>query len=196
MFKHGDRAMMTEKANDGRHGAIPWRMIGWSFALLLLLLPWTAMQLTDEVKWTAGDFIFAAIVFGTIGAVFELTVRMSRNLAYRAGIGLALAAALVIVWATGAVGMIGDEGNRYDLLFFGVIGLALGGAFVARLRAGGMALAMAVAGIAQILVAAGGLATDAKGALVSAGFALLWLVSAACFRKAARDQRAGTAREG
>jgi hypothetical protein len=190
MFKHGDGTMMTDEANDMGRGAIPWRMLGWGLAVLLLLLPLAAMQFTTEVQWTAEDFIFAAIVFGSIGAVFELTVRMSRNPAYRAGIGAALAAAFVIVWATGAVGMIGDEGDRYNLLFFGVIGLALGGAVAARFQAAGMALAMAGAGIVQILVASGGLAVDPRGAIVSAAFAGLWLVAAACFHKAARDLRA------
>lgn len=159
----------------------------WSIAALLLVAPLVAMQLTDEVKWTPSDFVFAAIVFGTIGLVAELTVRMTRNRFSRAGAGFAVAAALVIVWANGAVGMIGSEGSAYNLLFYGVIALALAGAAAARFRPAGMALAMVAAAAAQSAAALGGLASDPLGAGFSLALSGLWLLSAALFRKAARD---------
>jgi hypothetical protein len=167
--------------------ASPWRIAGWSFAAVLLLLPAVAMRFTSEVNWTMLDFVFASVMIGGVGLGFELAVRMSRNAAYRSGAAFALAAAFVIVWANAAVGMIGEEGNPYNLLFLGVIGLALARAAAARFRASGMALAAAGAGIAQIAVAAGGAATDPRGALLSAALASPWLVSAALFRKASRQ---------
>ena len=51
-----------------------WRIAGWGGALLLLILPFVAMQFTREVNWTAGDFIFAALMFGTAGCTIELAV--------------------------------------------------------------------------------------------------------------------------
>ena len=177
----------------GTRRGSPWRVAAWTIAALLLLLPLVAMQFTDEVNWTAGDFIFAALLIGTVGATFELAVRMSRNSAYRAGVGFALAASFLIIWANGAVGMIGDEDNPYNLLFLGVIALALTGAVVARFRANGMALAMAAAAVGQIVIALGGMSDDPRGAIFSAAFAGLWLLSAALFRKAASEQRAPSA---
>jgi hypothetical protein len=167
----------------------PWRIIGWGLAALLLLLPLVAMQFTAEVNWGPEDFIFAAIIFGAVGGAFELAVRASRSLAYRGAVACALAAAFVIVWANAAVGMIGDEDNAYNLFFLAIIPLALAGGAVARFRAGGLALVCAVAAAAQIAVALVGSPQDPRGAIFSAGFALLWLLAALLFRKAAQEGR-------
>lgn len=177
---------MDRAAHDGggRRG-FPWRIISWGTAAPLLLLPLLAMQFTSEVNWTRGDFIFAAVVFGTIGIILELTMGMTSNLAYRAAVGAGLAAAFLLVWANGAVGMIGDEGNSYNLFFGLVLAAALAGAIGAGLEARGMMRAMLAAGIAQVLVAAGGLSMDLRGAIFSAALAGLWFVSAWLFRKAA-----------
>src|SRR5688500_12362544 len=139
---------METQINGGARG-FPWRIAAWGTAALLLLLPLVAMQFTDEVAWTGFDFIFAGVMIGGVGRLFEMTVRMARDNAYRSGVGFALAAAFMIVWATGAVGMIGNEDDPYNLLFIGVIGLALAGAIAARFRAAGMARAMAVAAAAH-----------------------------------------------
>ena len=92
--------------------------------------------------------------------------------------------------------MIGNEDNPYNFYFVGAIGLALLGAVVARFRAGGMALAMFVAGIAHAAIALGGVSVDPRGAVFSLGFAFLWLLSAVLFRKDAQDQAAGRASSG
>ena len=42
---------------------------------LLLLLPAIALLFTDEVQWTAGDFLFAAVLLGGTGLLVELVVR-------------------------------------------------------------------------------------------------------------------------
>lgn len=180
---------MAQGRNSGRGSIV--RTALWSLAALLLLAPVVAMRFTDEVNWTGSDFLFAGIVFGTVGLVAELIVRRSGNLAYRAGAGFALAAAFVIVWANGAVGMIGDEGNGYNLWFYAAILVALAGALVSRLRASGLALASLAAGLVQAGVALGGASADPRGAAVSGGFALLWLVSALLFRKAAAGEAPG-----
>ena len=174
----------------GKSGGI-WRIAGWGMAGLILLLPLAAMQVTDEVKWDGADFAFAAVMVGGVGLAFELAVRMSKNIGYRGGVAAALAAAFLIVWANAAVGMIGDEGNRYNLLFLGVIALAFAGALAARFRPAGMAQAMIAAAILHLCVSAGGLSADPRGAILSSLFAGFWLLSAALFHKAARDQ--GTA---
>jgi hypothetical protein len=187
IIKGGKTMAQTQVIGGGRGNR--WRIAAWSIAAFILVLPLIAMQFTAEVDWTAADFIFAGVVIGGTGLLFELAARMSRNVAYRAGIGLALAAAFLILWANGAVGMIGDEGNPYNLFFYGVILLALAGAVAARFRPAGMALAMVAAAVAQVAVAAIGLSTDLSGGVVSAAFAGLWLLSAALLGKAARQQR-------
>ena len=60
------------------------------------------------------------------------TPRASGNAAYRAAAGFALAAAFLLVWVNGAVGIIGTENNDANLLYVGVFGVGFFGALIAR----------------------------------------------------------------
>jgi hypothetical protein len=178
---------MAHQAPTGTaRGPNPWRIAAWSIAALLLLLPLAAMQFTSEVNWDGADFVFAAVMIGSVGLLAELTVRRTRNLAYRAAAGFAVAAGFLIVWANGAVGMIGDEDNGYNLLFIAIVLLALIGAFAARFGAAGMSLVMLAAGIVHSAVAILGIQQDPRGGVFSLAFAGFWLASAALFHLAAR----------
>lgn len=171
----------------GRRRPNSWRILGWGTAAALLLTPLVAMQFTSEVNWTPSDFAFAGIIFGTVGVIYEFTVRRASSRFYRGGVALALAAAFLIVWANGAVGMIGDEDNSANLMFAGVLGIALLGSVLARFRPGGMAVAMVAAALAQAVAGGVGMLIDPRGGVISAAFAGLWLLSAALFRSAARQ---------
>ena len=81
--------------------------------------------------------------------------------------------------------MIGSEDNPYNLLFGGVLAIAIVGSIATRFRPTGMALATAAAGAAQIAVAVGGIPTDPQGALFSSILGGLWLLAALLFRKSA-----------
>ena len=165
---------------------MPWRAAYCGTAALLLLVPAIA-----GAPWSPSDFVFAALALGVIGLAIELSVRSSRSRFYRAGVGAALAAALLVVLAAGTVGMIGDETERYNLLFYAVLPVALAGAALAGFRAGGMALAMSAAALTQIAIAAFGIPLDLKGGIYSMLLAGPWLLSAALFRKAAQERGPG-----
>jgi hypothetical protein len=184
--------MAQEARIGGRRRPNPWRIAAWSIAALLLLLPLVAMQFTREVNWDAADFLFAGILIGSVGLLAELTVRTTTNLAFRAAVGFALAASFLIIWANGAVGMIGDEDNGYNLLFLGVIVLAFLGSIAARFRAAGMALAMLAAAIVHGGVALVGMQQDPRGGVFSLVFAGFWLFSAGLFHLAARGNAAAS----
>jgi hypothetical protein len=77
---------------------------------------------------------------------------MTSNTAYRAAVAVAVGAALFLVWVMGAVGVIGVEGDRADLMYFGVLAIGISGAIVARFRSDGMARAMFVTAAATALV--------------------------------------------
>ena len=72
----------------------------------VLLLPLVAMQFTDEVKWTLGDFVAAGVLLGGTGLAYVFAAR--KNPQHRLVIGAVLAAALVFVWIQLAVGIFGD----------------------------------------------------------------------------------------
>ena len=93
-----------------------------------------------------------------------------------------------------AVGIIGSENNPLNLMFFGVILVALVGGIAARFRANGMARAMIVTAALQAAIGLGVFLADAGGSeppgavgllLLIEFFAMGWAVSAALFQKAA-----------
>ena len=184
------KAMAKEASCASGRRVFPWRLIGWSVPAILLLLPLAAMRFTDEVNWTASDFVFAAVLFGSVGLAFELIVRKSNGLAYRLGAVLAVIGAFLAVWVNGAVGMIGSEDNPYNLLFLGVPVIALLGAIVAGFRPAGMAWAMGAAAAMQAGLGLLGMSTDMRGGIFSAGFATLWLLGAALFARSAQERTA------
>ncbi len=71
-------------------------------AVVVLAVPFVAMQFTDEVKWSASDFMFAASCSGTVGLLIELAVRRTNNWVSRGAFAAALAG-LLIIWANGAL---------------------------------------------------------------------------------------------
>jgi len=168
----------------------------------ILLLPLVAMQFTDNVVWNLADFVVAgALLLGT-GLMYELVARKGGNIAYRAAVGVALAGALLLVWANLAVGIIGNEDNPANLMYFGVLAVGLIGAAMARLEQRGMARALFATALAQALVPVIALiiwkpsvTSDASGwgsAGVSgvfglnAFFVMLFVGSALLFRRAVR----------
>lgn len=164
-------------------------MAGWGAAAALLLLPLFAMQFTNEVNWGAGDFAFAGALIAGVGVSYELAVRATGSKAYRAAVGVALAAAFLLVWANVAVGIIGSEDNPANQIYYGVLAVGIAGALVARFRPAGMAHALIATALAQ--VAAAVIAMVAGWGFtgpVTLVFAALWLTSAWLFRKAAREE--------
>lgn len=160
----------------------------------LLLLPLLAMQMTDAVDWDLTDFVFAgALLFGT-GLMYVLAVRKGGTLAYRAAVGVALAAALLLAWANLAVGIIGNEENPANLVYFGLLVVGLIGAIAARFRPLGMARALFAVAIAQALVAVAALIAGRHQSPKNSVFEILaphgffvalWIGSALLFRRAA-----------
>lgn len=73
----------------------------------LLLIPFIAMQFTDEVNWTLADFVVAGILLLTSGIIIELVLRMIKKSGYRIAIIITLLVALLLVWAELAVGILG-----------------------------------------------------------------------------------------
>lgn len=167
--------------------ATSWRIAAWTAAAAVLLAPLIAMQFTSDVNWTAADFAFAGTLLAAVGLAAELAVRRTRNRAYRAAAAIALATGLMLVWANAAVGILGSEDQPVNLVFHGIVALAIAGALLARFRPAGMARAMLATAVAQALSAALAIAAGATvEAVFIVGFAALWLVSSMLFKRAVR----------
>jgi hypothetical protein len=118
--------------------------------------------------------------------------RTSGSRAYRAGVAVALVTSLLTVWTT----IVRDDGAGIG--FFLLIMAAVVGAFAAWFRPDGMARTMLGVAIMQALLGVA-IATAPSTASVADGplrallfsgvFAALWLISAACFRAAAKADR-------
>ena len=156
----------------------------------LLCVPLVAMQLTHEVAWSLGDFVVAgALLFGA-GLTYELIAQRRGGIVYRAAVGLAVATGLFLVWANLAVGLIGDEQNRANLMYLGVLGVGVAGAAIAQLKPRGMVRALLATALAQMLVAVIAQAAGLGFTFAQNGFfALLWLGSALLFQRSAREER-------
>ena len=189
--------MAGNTENGGGRRGSRWRVAAWAVAALLLLLPLVAMQFTDEVNWDVADFALAgALLIGT-GITYELAVRKTGDTAYRAAVGVALAAAFILVWVNGAVGIIGTESDDANLMYGGVLAVGIIGAIIARFQPHGMARAFFATALAQALVAGIALAAGlgSTGPIwpldilaLTGFFVALFVGSALLFRKAARGR--------
>lgn len=164
------------------------RPIGWASVAVALLLPLLAMQFEARLHWgfdwSASDFAIAAILLGGTGAALELAVRMSGDIAYRAGAFLAIGATLAMVWANLAVGLIGAEGGAANQGLFIVPAVGLLAATIGRFTARGMARAMLAMVAAQVVA---GIAAGAgiEALAVTLAMASCWLAAAWLFHRAA-----------
>lgn len=84
------------------------RLIGIVLTVaFLLLIPWIAMQFTDEVNWALFDFIVAGVLLVSTGLLCDLAIRKIKDIRYRVVICLAILAALLLIWAELAIGIFG-----------------------------------------------------------------------------------------
>ena len=185
--------MTMTRARKTWHG---WRIARWSVATVLLLTPLVMMQISSEWNWGVGDFVFAGVMICGTCLLYEAAARLSDSLAYRWGVMLALAASFLIVWINLAVGIVGED-DPANVSFFGLVMMAASASFAAGFAAKGMARAMACVAVAQIalgvLVATAPINADVPpgpAALIAlnGGFAVLWLLAAGLFHRAAADE--------
>jgi hypothetical protein len=77
--------------------------------VFILMIPFTAMQFSNEVVWTLSDFLTAGVLLFGAGSLFVLTARRIRK--YRFVIGVLFLTALLYVWAELAVGIFTNLGS-------------------------------------------------------------------------------------
>ncbi|HYE76072.1 MAG TPA: hypothetical protein VEF04_22185, partial [Blastocatellia bacterium] len=159
----------------------------------ILMIPFIASFLTDEMQWSVSDFIFMGVLLLAAGTIYEIGVKVSSSTPARIGFGVAVFTGFVLIWMNLAVGIIGSEDNPANVLFAAVIAVAFFGAIIAKFEAPGMAKALTVTAVAQFLVPIIAIVMFrpdfspgvAKVFVLNLFFVGLWLTSATFFRKAA-----------
>ena len=174
--------MMAQTGNEFRERLTRLSAIG-----ALMVIPVIVLRAAEGYQWDPGDAVFLIILLGIVAIAHEVMLRVSDRKAYGAAVGLAVFTGLAQIWVNLAVGIIGSEDNPANLIYAGVIAVALIGAVLAGFRAKGMAAAMAATAIAQastffVALAAGFGFTGP----ITIFFTCLWLISAALFRRSAR----------
>lgn len=160
---------------------------------LILLVP-----LLAGWPWDLFDFVWAGILLFGTGLAYELVAGKGGTIAYRAAVGIACAAGLILVWMNAAVGIIGDKDNLANPMYLGVLAVGIIGAVIAHFRPHGMARALFATALAQAFVPVIALiiwkpqvtSWGAAGVLgvfvLNSFFVALWVISALLFRCAAR----------
>lgn len=81
------------------------RIAVWGAICALLLAPLVAMELTNEVAWTASDFALAAAMLAMVGLAFEMISRSRLRMPVKGALLAAVLALIALIWAQGAVGL-------------------------------------------------------------------------------------------
>jgi hypothetical protein len=111
---------------------------------------------------------------------------MTVNNTYRLAAGIALAAAVLLLWMQGALATADDSPG---LILFAVLAVGIIGVLLARFRPRGMAWALAATALAQTLVAVFAMMAWKQYleiSLLNGFFIALWVGSALLFSRAAR----------
>lgn len=160
---------------------------------LFMLLPLAGALFVDGFNWGVFDFVIVGAIVFAGGLAFDLITRRTGNLAYRLGVGLAIATAAFLFVSNAAVGVIGSENNELNLMYPLLILLVVVGAVAVRFRAAGMERVMWLAVAAQALTvvvafALGQIQNPTGGEttlamlMVNVFFAAGWVLAALLFR--------------
>jgi len=115
--------MITQERRTALGGKRP--MLWILAAGLLLLIPAIAMQFTNEVRWTASDFLVAAVLIMGLGGGVELALRLSHNACVKSAAIVAVTSVFALIWINGAVGIVGSEANPVGWVVVAVTSVVL-----------------------------------------------------------------------
>src|SRR5215472_16750506 len=109
---------------------------------LILLIPLLGNHFVEGWNWGVAAFVLlGTLVFGLV-LTYQLVTRNVDTIAYRAAVGLAIAAALPLFWTKWV--QAADGVNPAALMYFWVLIVGIVGAAVARFQSRAMARALFV----------------------------------------------------
>ncbi|MGX5175450.1 hypothetical protein ACUR5C_15625 [Aliikangiella sp. IMCC44653] len=122
------------------------------FTLLVLMLPLIAMQFTNEVNWSAADFLVMGGLLMLAGLSYVFLLSFAQHWSYRLAAALCALASLLLIWVNLAVGIIGAANNPLNLLFAGVILVVLVSVLNAKRNHGILVKGMYTAATLQMII--------------------------------------------
>jgi len=145
------------------------------------------MGFYDEIAWGLEDFLAVGALLTALGGTITLAWRTSTSGLYRAGVVLAALGGFALIYINLAVGIIGDEQNPRNLVFFAIPVLGYVGALIGRFRAPVMVrllIGMAAVQFSTVLMAP----ADMLRIMIpfTGLFVGLWLLSALLIRRSIR----------
>ena len=129
-----------------------WRMLLWAGGLLALATPWLLMRFTGRGAWTAFDFVVFGVMVGVVCAGFELAMHMSNRWTYRLAAFMTVIGGFLMVWANLAVGIIGNEEDPRNLMFYGLLLIGFVGALITRFEARGLTWTLRLMALTQLVI--------------------------------------------
>jgi hypothetical protein len=156
-------------------------------ALAALMVPLVASQVVEGWNWNAGAFVFVYVLFFATGMAFALIARRMASWSYKTGVGLALAAGFALGWSN-MVHIAGSE-NPANFAYYIVLVVGVVGAFLARLKAPGLARTLfamaAVLALISLTLPTGAPPYQARNMHIGhAGNVVLFLTAGLLFRHA------------
>ncbi len=109
-------------------------------ALVALMAPLIASQIVQGWNWPVAAFVVVYVLFFCVGMAFVLIARQMDARSYKAGVAIALVTAFALGWST--MVQTADSGHPERLWYLIALPVGLIGAFVARLRAPGLAVTL------------------------------------------------------
>ena len=120
-------------------------------ALGLLMVPLVASRLVEGWNWRPRAFVFVYVLFFATGMAYALIARRMDAWAYKAGVGLALLAGFALGWSN--MVHVADSENPANLVYYSVLAVGGVGAWLARLKAPGLARTLFAMAAALALIA-------------------------------------------
>lgn len=114
--------------------------------------------------------------------------------AYKIALGLSIAGVGILLWMSLGIGIIGEDGNPNNRVYFIIPAIGILGALLSRLKPSGLALTLATMALSQAIIAIvavlrqAGMPWSGPGELLllNGFFILLFILSALLFRRSRR----------
>ena len=118
----------------------------------LLAIPRIGKQTIEGWNWSGFDFVFAAVMIAGVQFLYQFISKKVNKAPYRTAVGFLLFGAFLLIWINGAVGIIGDEDNGVNMMYFAVLGVLFFGSVASWFAPEGMARTLYSAAVVQMLV--------------------------------------------